>query len=448
MIAAQYYYPLKKHLQTHHLTDKKMIAAVSGGADSMAMCYVLMHLQIDFVIAHCNFQLRGEESNGDEAYVKAWAQQHNIPCFVQHLDTKGILDTAGGNLQVLCRDLRYAWFETLRTQLKYDYIATAHHKDDIAETVIMNLMRGTGIAGLHGILPIQGKIVRPLLPIDRKDIVAILQAQNCQWREDSSNAKDNYLRNKIRHHLLPLMREIVPQAIDGIYATSTRMQDVEAIIQPNMQQANRKLIEQRGKDFYIGIRKLQLQPGYATLLFELLQPFGVTSAQMVDVLQLLEAHTGKYLATDEYRIIKNRNVLIITAQATVDSQHILIHQEDITSNIVYPIGELSFATSKQLTEQDNPNIIQLTADKLEWPMVLRPVKEGDYFYPFGMGMKKKKVSKLLKDIKMPIHEKEQVWVLESNQKVVWVLGLRMDERYKIKDSTSEILTITHTKKDF
>lgn len=439
MIPHALYDQLKRVFASFHWQDKRVIAAVSGGADSMALCYVLKHLDIPFVIAHCNFGLRGAESHEDERFVAAWAAEHHIPFYVERFDTRGILEKEGGNLQDTCRRLRYDWFEALRQELDYHYIATAHHKDDVAETVLMNLMRGTGIAGMHGILPVQQRIIRPLLSLDKEQLLEILRAHSCSWREDSSNKKDDYLRNKIRHHLLPAMKAILPQSVDGIYKTSQRLRDIEQVAHKELDKTLSGLLEPRGNDHYISINKLYRQPGYATLLYEIVKGFGFSAAQMTDIITLPDAHTGKMVVSDTYRILKNRDFLIITPVQTLASDCIVIEDAD-GREYPYANGTLRVSGGDALPEgaQEHPDHIRTDADRLEWPLILRPYRTGDYFYPIGMGMKKKKISKLLKDSKLPQHEKEKVWVVESNKKIVWVIGLRMDERFRVTAATRNI----------
>ncbi len=446
MVPSHIFQTVKRNVNLHQWHSKTLIAAVSGGSDSMALCYILQDLGIDFVIAHCNFQLRGNESMDDEAFVSAWAKDHNVPCYIKRFDTRNILADEGGNLQDTCRNLRYNWFEQLRASINADLIATAHHQDDVVETLLMNLMKGTGIAGLHGILPQQGKLVRPLLPLTKKDLLMVLEANGASWREDSSNKKDDYLRNKIRHTLLPQMNEIVQNATENIYHTSLRMQDVEALTKVQIQKLKAKVMEQRGADIYMSIGLLKKMPATATLLFEILKPFGFQSRQVADVLLLLDGMTGKYLMSDSHRVIKHRDFLVLTPIASVESEHILIersedYQDIVFQNGIFKIQNLNALPHEGVTSLGNHEIL-IDAQKLQWPLLLRPYKTGDYFYPLGMQMKKKKISKLLKDMKYALHEKEQVWVLESQQKIVWVLGIRQDERFKVQTTSKQLLKFT------
>lgn len=442
MIPKAFYATLKKHFEQEDWINKKIIATVSGGIDSMALCVILHTLQIKFVIAHCNFQLRGEDSMGDETFVKTWAETHQIPCYVQRFDTKAML-TDGGNLQELCRKLRYEWFEQLRQQLGFDYIATAHHKADAVETLLMNLLKGTGISGLHGIAKLSGKLIRPLLQQTKAELQATLEVNEMTWREDSSNKKDDYLRNKIRHHLLPLMEELNPQALDNIFQTSVHLADAEVLFQLKTAEYTKRLLEKWGSDFRISINKLKKYPANRTLLFEIIKTFGFTSAQLTDVYQLLEAHTGKYVANANYRIIKNRDFLIITANKSEESEHIIVECIDTTTSIAldHQILKLSPIGSVPNLDADSQTAYIDTKDVV-WPIIIRPYRSGDYFYPLGMAMKKKKISKHLKDLKLARHEKEKIWVMESNKKIVWLVGLRLDERFKVTNNSNKIIKLT------
>lgn len=434
MIPQEIYQSVHKQVKEHHWRGKKIIAAVSGGIDSMALCIVLQHLDIPFIIAHCNFQLRGEDSFGDEKHVVNWGKAHQIPVYVQRFDTPALLNK-GGNLQALCRQLRYDWFETLRETLGYDFIATAHHQQDLVETVLMNLLKGTGIAGLHGIATQNGHIIRPLLSIQKASLQNILLSSNTEWREDSSNAKDDYVRNKIRHHVLPVLTSVQPQAVQNIYNTSKRIREAEQYMAYNMQKDIEKLTEARNKDIYIAIKKLIKIPGYESLLYTIAQNYGFSAAQTEDCLHLLNAHSGKFVSNTSYKMIKNRDFLIITPNDTAESTHILIDKlEDLQSIPYYTFCLHANWSTTPLANSSTSQDCFMRPDTLQFPLCLRPYKEGDYLYPFGMQMKKKKISKLLKDLKIPLHEKENVWVLQNgDDKIIWVIGIRTDQRFCIQD---------------
>lgn len=430
---------LRAVLSRQQWQHKKIVAAVSGGADSMALAALLQELGMPVVIAHCNFGLRGAESDEDEAWVRSWGSERGIPVYVQHFDIRGQLEAQGGNLQELARELRYQWFESLRLELGFDLVATAHHRQDSIETLLINFFRGTGIAGLHGILPQQGKVIRPLLTFGRKELEQYLLEHRIAWREDSSNQKDDYTRNAVRQHLLPAITGIFPQAAEQLAANTVRFREAELLYEESVTRYRKKLLEQRKNDWYIPLLKLkQVQP-LTTILWELLKPFGFHAAQLPDILHLIEAETGRYVAAGAYRVIRNRNFLIITAQRTAESTHILVEAGE--GRVEAPGFYLTFK-NKALLPEDREHIRSLAPETLcadsrllRFPLVLRPWKTGDYFYPLGSLRKKKKVSRYLIEQKVPLHEKEKVWVLESDKKIVWIVGMRADDRFRITDQT-------------
>ncbi|WP_162903046.1 tRNA lysidine(34) synthetase TilS [Taibaiella koreensis] len=419
---------------------KKILVAVSGGLDSMTLALLLQQSGIAMAIAHCNFGLRGVESDADEALVRSWAAAMAIPVYVQQFDTPALLEAQGGNLQELARELRYGWFETLRQELGFDLVATAHHRQDSVETLLINFFRGTGITGLHGILPQQGKIIRPLLAFTRAELEQYAREQELVWREDSSNSKDDYTRNAVRQHLLPAIEKIFPRAVDQLAGNTLRLREAELLYQESIERYRKKLIGQRGQDWYLPVLKLrQVQP-LATILWELVKSFGFHAAQLTDILHLLDAESGRYVAAPDYRIIRNRNFLIITAQQAEASTHILIEAGE--ASVDAPGYTLTVRTNTFGGEEEmaairklEPEQLCVDAGMLHFPLVLRPWKTGDYFYPLGKLRKKKKVSRYLIEQKVPLHEKEKVWVLESNKKIVWVVGRRADDRFRVTEQT-------------
>lgn len=432
-------------LEKNNWNNKKIIVAVSGGADSMVLAALLQHAGAELVLAHCNFGLRAAESDGDEALVQDWGREHNIPVHIQHFATRALLEEQGGNLQETARDLRYSWFEQLRLQLGFDLIATAHHRQDVAETMLINLLKGTGIAGLHGILPQVGKVIRPLLSFSKEALLAYAKDNAVPWREDSSNAKEDYVRNQLRLQLLPLAEQIVPGATEHLYKTSVHIAEAEMLYQESINRYRRRLLEQRAQEWYIPVLKLKHCEPLGTILLELLKPFGFSAAQLPDLKRLLEAESGRYVNAPAWRVIRNRNFLIVTAQKQEESGHILIDEtaESATTahfSLCIQSRPLDEALLQQILSAADSDAAHLDYSKLEFPLVLRPWKTGDYFYPLGMNNKKKKVSRFLIDQKVPLHEKEKIWVLESNKKIAWVLGKRIDERFKMGATTGRILS--------
>lgn len=437
-------------LEQQEWRQAKVILAVSGGIDSMCMAHLYTAAKryfakspyglagFDFVIAHCNFGLRGQDSEQDAALVKEWATRNEIPYYQNTFDTPAIV-AEDGNVQIVARRLRYEWFEALRKELNFDYIATAHHQQDSVETLLMNFFKGTGIEGLHGILPEKGRIIRPLLTFSKADLTAYAKAEEVNWREDISNQKTDYLRNKVRLELLPAIESIFPNAVNSIYQNSLRFGEIEQLYKQSIGGYRKKLVEQRGKDLYIQLRKLVHCQPLATIVYELLKPFGLGPNQLHDALQLIDSDSGRYINFEQYRLLKDRNFFIITPIEADHSENILIEDR-----IVHIDKEQFVFKSKRVNEMPKPAQIAaseayIDAGSLTFPLLLRPWRMGDYLYPIGMGMKKKKIKKVLIDLKMPQHEKEQVWVLESNKKIVWICGIRSDERFKVSPATKDIL---------
>jgi len=436
MIAEQ----LRSIMSRHRWDDKKIIVAVSGGADSMVLAALLHRCGAPILLAHCNFRLRGAESDGDEALVREWAGSQALPLEVRHFDTRRLLEERGGNLQELARELRYSWFEQLRREHGYELIATAHHRQDGVETMLINFFKGTGIAGMHGILPRQGRLIRPLLSFSKEELVAYAEQNGIPWREDSSNRKDDYTRNAVRHQLLPLAEKLFPNAVANLAGNIQRFAEAELLYREAVERYRRKLIEQRKNDWYIPVLKLQHVRPLDTILLELLLPFGFTAAQLKDARGLLQAESGRYLASATHRLIRDRNFLILTALESGQSNHILVAADDKRAeapgfglDIRYRAARPDIQELKKL----QPHELCVDSRLLRFPLILRPWKTGDYFYPLGMGRKKKKVSRYLIGEKVPLHEKEKIWVLESDRKIVWVVGMRPDERFRITEKTAD-----------
>ena len=431
-----------------HWQDKRFIQpgdtlllAVSGGSDSMSLANLLLEAGVLFAVAHCNFGLRGNDADGDELFVKEWCDQRNIACFTIRFDTNKEIETTGKGIQEAARDLRYTWFHHLADEHHFAAIATAHHADDSAETMLINLSRGTGIAGLHGIPEHNGKIIRPLLFATRAELNEYVADQHIAYREDASNHKDDYLRNAIRHRVLPVLEELLPGLSKRMLETSKRIEEAEIIYQQGIERERKKLMELRGKDYYLPVKLLRHRKPLAAILYELLKPFGFNTAQLPTAAGLLEAESGKYISSPTHRLIRNRDFLILTAAKEAAADMILM--ENFGEEIITPSGRFQCSVLTQVPQQleQAPNIAFINADKLEPPIILRRWKTGDYFYPLGMVMKKKKLSRFLIDQKIPLHEKEQIWVLESNKRIVWVAGLRLDERFKVTSNTTPILKI-------
>ena len=437
----------KKYIQLNNLfhPKDKLLLAVSGGVDSVVLCELCKQAGFDFVIAHCNFQLRGEESERDELFVKELGVKYNVEVIVRKFDTTDYAKNNKISIQVAARELRYNWFAELLTPgsrlTTPGYLLTAHHLDDNIETMLMNFFKGTGIAGLRGILPKQGKIIRPLLFARREEILAFAKENKLNWVEDSSNESDKYSRNYIRHQVIPVIEEIYPGAENNLAENLQRFRDIENLYQQSIAIHKKKLCEQKGNEIHIPVLKLKKTEAIHSIVYEIIKEFGFHSSQVNEVVNLLDSESGKYTASSTHRIIKNRNWLIIAPVVAVQADNILI--EDIDKRIEFAMGNLQF---QQLITRDSQlethhSIAQIDFKEIKFPLLLRKWKTGDYFYPLGM-KKKKKLARFFIDQKLSKTEKEKIWVLESNKKIIWIVGYRIDDRFKITGQTKDILKIT------
>jgi tRNA(Ile)-lysidine synthase len=417
-----------------------VLLAVSGGMDSMVMAGLFLQSDIKIAVAHCNFGLRGVEADLDEQLVRDWCNTNNIKFHTAKFDTKKRSLEWKKGTQETARILRYEWFEEIRKENNYAKIVTAHHANDNVETLLVNLFKGTGISGLHGILPVNGNIIRPLLFATKEMLTAYANENKIQFREDASNTTDDYLRNAVRHNIVPVVEQLFPGAVTNVNESIARFSQAEILYKKAIEQEKKKLLEQRGQDFYIPVLKLRNRLPLSTICYELLHPFGFTSAQVPHILNLLSAETGHYVSSSTHRIIRNRNFLIITTIPADAADFIVVDAVPCTIDTGKYI--FSFAIeNKPKVIPANANEAYLDLKGIEFPIMLRKWRIGDYFYPFGMKMKKKKVSRLLIDEKVPLHEKEDIRILECSKRVAWVSGIRPDERFKVKDNTEKVLVV-------
>ncbi len=417
------------------------LLAVSGGVDSMVMADLFLKSGLAFGIAHCNFQLRGEASELDEQLVKDWAAKNNVPFFHTRFETKQMTEEWKKGVQETARILRYEWLDSVCKEHGYGKIATAHHANDNVETLLMNLFKGTGISGLHGILENTDKIIRPLLFAQKEDIRAYAATNGVQFREDASNETDTYLRNSVRLNILPVIEQSFPNVVTQVNDSISRFAQAEQLYRKAVDAELKKLVELRGNDLYIPIRKLKYRKPLETIAYELFQPYGFSPAQIPQILQLMESESGHYVASATNRVIRNRDFLIVTNLPTEATDFILV--EGTPATIHTTDGTMHFTIEKKPKEFVNDSsIAYIDLKQVEFPLILRRWKKGDYFYPLGMKMKKKKLSKFFIEQKLAIHQKEQVWVVECQKRIVWVAGMRMDERFKVKDNTEQVLTVS------
>jgi tRNA(Ile)-lysidine synthase len=436
----------KRHLVIDGLLNPpvKILAATSGGVDSVVLCDLLYKSEIDFAIAHCNFQLRGEESERDEAFVRNIAVKYNAQILVKKFETERYAEEKKLSIQVAARDLRYDWFTQLMTEStgeKFRYTATAHHADDNIETVVMNFFRGTGLKGLIGMDVIFKGIVRPLLPFRKQDILEYAKENNLEYVEDSSNASSNYTRNYFRNELIPAVKKVFPGVEENILENINRLKEVELVYRQSIEEHKQNLIEQKGSEEHIPILKLKKGHPIRTIIWEIIKEKTFTAGQIDEVIKLMDASNGSYIQSDTHRIIKNRKWFIIAPIHNADTHHVVIEQDD--KEVIFANGLLKFKVTSNHKPQTSNSIACLDADKIIFPLLLRKWKQGDYFYPLGMN-KKKKLSKFFIDQKLSLTDKEKVWVVESDKRIVWVINHRIDDRFKIHPSTKNVLKITST----
>lgn len=418
---------------------KRVLLTVSGGIDSMVLCHLFSAVRYPFAIAHCNFQLRGDEANGDEALVKTLEEAYGVTVFVKRFDTKAYAEEKGLSIQLAARELRYTWFEELRKEHQMDNIATAHHLNDNIETILFNLTKGTGIRGLRGIPVKQGKIIRPLLFASREEIETYAKENNIAYREDSSNASDKYTRNKIRHNIIPLLKEINPALEQTLGEKIELFTELEEMYTKSIGKETKQLFLPRRNDIYIPILKLKKVKNAGSVLYEYLKDYGYNNEQVEDILASVDGTPGKQFITTQARIIKDRQFFILTKLPEQDITAKLINEGDM--EVVLGDRKLIIKKGEDIKTTPDKSIAYLDAAKLEFPLIVRRWKQGDYFYPFGMKMKKKKLKKFFVDEKVSLAEKENVWVVESNQRIVWVAGYRIDERFKVSEQTKQTLSI-------
>jgi tRNA(Ile)-lysidine synthase len=417
----------------------QLLLTVSGGVDSVVLCELCYRAGLVFQIAHVNFELRGEESESDEMFVRQLAEKYKVPVHVRKINAKWYAEEKKLSIQVAARESRYAWFEELLDD-ELRCIVTAHHADDNIETVLMNFFRGTGIAGLRGMLPVTGNVVRPLLPFSREEILQFAKEHKLAWREDSSNLSEKYSRNRFRHTIIPLLKEVYPEAEQNLLDNIRRFADIEVLYHQAIDLHKKKLVEHKGNEAHIPVRKLLKASPPDTIVYEIIKDYGFTSHQADEVRRLLSAGQGKLVQSATHRIIRNRDWLIISPNINVESEHVLIEEGEEEIQFEKGIIEIRKIAADKVNISGSPMIAFFDKGEIEYPLLLRKWKQGDYFYPFGL-RKKKKISRFLIDQKLSPTEKEKVWVIESGERICWVVGRRIDDRFKIKDSTKFVLAL-------
>lgn len=418
------------------LKEKKLLIAISGGIDSMVLVHLLHKLGYNIYMAHCNFGLRGEESDGDEKFIREYAAKDGIKLFVINFDTYKYADDTKVSIQIAARKLRYAWFNELLGKNSLDYLLTAHHLDDSLETFLINFGRGTGLEGLTGIPQQNGNIVRPLLSFTRSDIEAYAQKNNVQWREDSSNASDKYLRNKLRHDVVPVLKSLNPAFMASFLETIGHLQQAQSLVEDASVLVYQQVVEENENQKHFNIDLLKRLPNHKAYLYQWLNPFGFTAWN--DIYDLMDAQSGKQVLSAGYRLLKDREVLILEPLKKIEKEIYKISEQ--VGSVSEPFSIL-LQNVDETDEKTANNTIYVDAGQLKFPLFVRKWQEGDYFCPLGMNGQKKKVSKYFKDEKMSLSDKEDTWLLCSEDRIVWIINRRADERFKVTNKTTQILKI-------
>jgi tRNA(Ile)-lysidine synthase len=414
-----------------------VLAAVSGGMDSVLMVHLLKTGDYNFAIAHCNFQLRASEANADQEFCKQLALQNKVPFHTINFNTQQYAADKKISIQMAARDLRYAWFEQIKQQNNYTVIALAHHQNDAIETILLNLVRGTGIAGLHGILPKNGSLVRPMLFLNRKEIERIIKANGFQYVEDSSNASVKYARNKIRHEVIPKLQELNPNLENTFENNLKHFRDLETLLELRLAELKDELFSYRDDDVYLQLNAVKALNPQRLLLFKLLQEYGFNETAIDDLISALNKHSGRVFEAESFKLILDRDQLIITPKKNVEQTTVKIMATDHTIN--YGHYKLTLLhDDSPLIIKDNPLAVSVDADKLVYPLTMRAWQQSDSFYPLGMKLKKK-LSDFFIGLKIPLHEKSRVPLLiNGNGEIIWVGGYRPDERYKVTENTKKV----------
>lgn len=415
----------------------KVLIGLSGGIDSVIMMHLFQEAGFSFGIAHCNFQLRGEESEADEKFVRQLAEVNQVPVFVTRFDTIAYCEEKKISVQMGARDLRYTWFEEIAKDQGYDCIAIAHNRDDLAETMLLNLIRGTGLKGLTGMKPRNGLIIRPLLFASRKAIQSYAVEKGLSYREDSSNRETKYHRNLIRSEIIPLMEKINPSFTDTLIGESEIFDATWQVYSKEIEILRNELTEREGEILKMSIAKIRSLRISLHVLYDILTPYGFNLSVVKDIYQSLETGSGRKFYSEEFILVRDRHFLLIEKENPEKGSEFLVG-EDI-KELHEPISMQIRRVERDITFElpSDPGTAALDLDLLQFPLKLRHWKEGDFFIPLGM-KGKKKLSDFFIDRKIPLLEKQRIWLLTSGEDIVWVMMQQIDERYKVTDQTQRI----------
>ncbi len=422
------------HQKQHYLL------AVSGGVDSMVMLHLFHKMGLSFEVAHCNFGLRGEASDADEAFVVEKAGQLGVKSHTKRFETAALAKERGISTQMAARDLRYEWFLELKSVGSFDFIATAHHRNDHAETVLFNLAKGTGITGLHGIRPVTGQLVRPLLAFSRDEIEAFAQEEGIQWREDASNQSNKYSRNLIRNEVVPVLKQINPSLEQSIWHSSQRIAAVESWLADEVDHWKEKLVKRETDVVFVDTAMLSTHPHRGLILSEIIRPFGFSYAEVEDIVDDAKRRSGRQFSNSEYDLVCDRDRIVITPKKEKQAEPVVIEGEGefVFLDVRYQVRMVKREDWKLQRTKD---VLQADADKIKWPLTMRTWQVGDSIQPLGM-KGRKKVSDILIDEKVPLNLKSRQSVLEDQNDIIWLPGLRMSEHVKVTSSATIVLTMS------
>lgn len=426
------------------VSDEKVLLAVSGGVDSVVLCHLFFQAKFNFGIAHCNFQLRGEDSDADEQFAKKLAENFRVPFFSTRFETQQFAKTHKLSIQMAARDLRYEWLEKIRQSNDFQWIATAHHLNDSIETFFYNFAKGTGIRGLHGIPLKNRKIIRPLLFSTKQAILDFASAHDIAYREDASNEKDTYARNKIRHHIIPTLKALNPDFERTAAQNLQHIRAAEFLYDFAIAHLRKEIVIESENTLQIDLTKLSnYQTAASTLLFEWLKPYHFNADQIV---QMLTAEIGALFYSTTHKLLVDRNLLIIEMISSISPTETFLIPADthkFESNVAMLTFEYKIGQPNAFP--DDLFIVYLDAEKLHFPLTLRHWRAGDVFYPLGLSGNSQKLQDFFSNNKLSRFVKDRVWILESNGAICWVVGYRIDEHFKITPQTKDYFSIQFQK---